>query len=135
MKKTSFLYAIAISLAMAFLFSCSSPESRLTGRWITERVDAEIDSVKANLESVDRAIASTHTTKFVLNEDHTMALSIDGFTHDAFWTYNNKTDIISFRLDADKFGDPIELGIYQDDRIVYTSKVKHGSITAVYVKE
>jgi hypothetical protein len=135
MKTTAFLYSIVIALALAFLFSCSSPEARLTGRWTTERVDAEIDSVKANLESVDRAIASTRTTKFVLNEDHTMALSIDGFTHEAFWTYDNKTGIISFRLDADKFGDPIELGTYEDGRIVYTSKVKHGSITAVYVKE
>jgi hypothetical protein len=63
-----------------------------------------------------------------------MALSIDGYTTDAFWRYNSDTKTVFFHLE-NNIGNEIELGILEGDNIVYTSKVKYGTITAVYVKE
>lgn len=128
------LMAIAV-LAGFFIISCGSAEDRLTGTWITESVTARVDSTKAKLSSIDQAIASTKTTRFILNEDHTMALTIDGYTTDAFWTYHSDRNMVSFRLAAEVLEDEIELGKMEGDKIVYTSSVKHGTITAVYVKE
>ncbi|MCD4725061.1 MAG: hypothetical protein K8R63_09495 [Bacteroidales bacterium] len=125
----------AVIFAGFIITSCTSAEDRLPGTWITESVVAKVDSSKANLVSIDQNIASTKTTKFILNEDHTMALSIDAYTTDAIWSYNSDSGIISFRLDASQVGDAIELGKLEGDKIVYTSSVKHGTLTAVYVKE
>jgi hypothetical protein len=124
----------AVIFAGFIITSCTSAEDRLPGTWIIESVVAKVDSSKANLASIDHSIASTKTTKFILNEDHTMALSIDAYTTDAIWTYNSDSGIISFRLDAN-VGDAIELGKLEGNKIVYTSSVKHGTLTAVYVKE
>ena len=125
----------AVIFAGLIITSCTSAEDRLPGTWVTESVVAKVDSSKANLASIDQSIASTKTTKFILNEDHTMALSIDTYTTDAIWTYNSDNGMISFRLEADKVGDAIELGKIEGGKIVYTSSVKHGTLTAVYVKE
>jgi hypothetical protein len=136
MKKINFISIIVLALfAGLFVVSCGSAEDKLIGSWATESVTAKVDSTKANLAVIDQTIASTKTTRFVLNEDHTMALSIDGYTTDAFWTYNPDNDRISFRLEAEALEDAIELGKLEGDKIIYTSGVKHGTITAVYVKE
>ena len=128
------IYLAAVIFAGFIITSCSSPEDRIPGTWITESVIVKVDSSKANLASIDQNIASTKTTKFILNEDHTMALSIDAYTTDAIWAYDSDSDIISFRLDVDA-GDAIELGKLEGGKIVYTSSMKHGTLTAVYVKE
>ena len=93
-----------------------------------------MDSSQANLASIDHAIASSKTTKFTLNEDHSMSLIIDGYTTDAFWAYESNEGMLTFRMDAE-FGEPITLGKLDGNKIVYTSDVKHGTITAIYVKE
>ena len=136
MKRTSIFIALATGLMALFLLAaCGSTEDRLTGTWITESATAEVDSSMANLQSIDKVIASTKTTTFVLNEDYTMTLTIDGYSTDAFWTYNEDDGMVSFRLESDPLDDAMELGKYEDGKIIYTSKVKHGSITAVYMKE
>jgi hypothetical protein len=132
--RISILIIIA-GIAGLFIISCGSTEDKLVGTWVTESVVANVDSSLANLSSIDQNIASTKTTKFILNEDHSMALSIDGYTTDAFWTYNNDNDRLSFRLEAEVLNDAIELGKFDGKKIIYTSSVKHGTITAVYVKE
>jgi hypothetical protein len=136
MKKNRIVSIIVLALfAGLFIISCGSAEDKLIGSWAVESVTTKIDSTKANLAVIDQTIASTKTTRFVLNEDHTMALSIDGYTTDAFWTYNADNDRLSFRLEAEALNDAIELGKFDGDKIVYTSSVKHGTITAVYIKE
>jgi hypothetical protein len=136
MKKKRTLSIIVLALfAGLFVASCGSAEDKLIGSWVTESVTANVDSTRANLSVIDQTIASTRTTRFVLNEDHSMALSIDGYTTDAFWTYNEDNDRISFRLEADALDDAIELGKLEGSKIIYNSSVKHGTITAVYVKE
>lgn len=119
----------------ALIVSCGSTEDRLVGTWVTESVTAKVDSSKANLPSIDQSIASTKSTTFILNEDRTMALTIDGYTTDAYWTYDSDDNMISFRLKKEVLTGAIDLGKYKDGKIVYTSSVKHGTITAVYVKE
>jgi hypothetical protein len=136
MKRNRTVSVIALALfAGLFIASCGSAEDKLIGSWITESVTAKVDSTKANLAVIDQTIASTKTTRFVLNEDHSMALSIDGYTTDAFWTFNEDNDRLSFRLEADALDDAIELGKLEGNKIIYNSSVKHGTITAVYVKE
>ncbi|MEN8223942.1 MAG: hypothetical protein ABFS05_01165 [Bacteroidota bacterium] len=131
-KRSSILLILIFTTYI--LSSCGSAEDKIPGSWITESVTASVDSSQANLASIDMAIASTKTTKFTLNEDHTMTLSIDGYQSEAFWAYHSEDGDISFRMDAE-LGDPIELGKLEGNKIIYTSSVKHGSITAVYVKE
>ncbi len=126
---------IMVFFAGLIIVSCGSSEDKLIGTWTTESVTATVDSTQANLHSIDQAIASTKSTIFILNKDHSMALSIDGYTTEAFWTYNSDNDRVSFRLGADELDKLIELGKLDGDKIVYTSSVKHGTITAVYVKE
>ena len=134
MKIIRQLSVIAVITFTAFVISsCGSAESKLPGNWITEEVTVSVDSSKANLVSIDNAIASSKTTKFTLHEDHSMTLTIDGYTTEAFWSINSE-GVISFRMDSD-IDDPIELGKHEGNKIVYTSNVKHGSITAIYVKE
>ena len=136
MKKYRTISIVVLALfAGLFIISCGSAEDKLIGSWKTESVTAKVDSTKANLAVIDQTIASTKTTRFVLNEDHSMALSIDGYTTDAFWTYNADNDRVSFRLEADALTEAIELGKLDGDKIIYTSSVKHGTITAVYVKD
>jgi len=126
---------VFVILAGLFIISCGSAEDKLVGTWVTESVTARVDSSKANLPSIDQTIVSTKSTRFILNEDHSMALSIDGYTTDAFWTFNADNDRLSFRLEKEALNDAIELGKFDGDKIVYTSSVKHGTITAVYIKE
>lgn len=126
---------VFIALAGLFIISCGSTEDKLIGTWVTESVVANVDTSLANMESIDLNIASTKTTRFILNEDHSMSLSIDGYTTDAFWTFNSDNDRVSFRLEADGLDNAIELGKFNSGKIIYTSSVKHGTITAVYVKE
>ena len=136
MKNTRIVLIIAFAaIAGFFIASCGSAEDKLAGTWVTESVSAKVDSTKANLQSIDQTIASTKTTRFILNEDHSMALSIDGYTTDAFWAFNADNDRVSFRLEADALDQSIELGKLEGDKIMYTSSVKHGIITVVYVKE
>lgn len=136
MKNLHNLFLAALVLIMGiFVVSCGSTEDKLVGTWVTEGVTAKVDSSKANLASIDQSIASTKTTTFILDEDHSMALTIDGYTTDAFWTYNPDDNMISFHMEKDFLSDAIDLGKYKDGKIVYTSSVKHGTITAVYVKE
>ena len=136
MKNTRIASVISIVIiAGLILASCGSTEEKLVGTWFTESVTATVDSSKANLASIDNAIASTKTTKFILNEDHSMALSIDGYTTDAFWTYDDENGTVSFRLEDNDIGEEINLGKVDGSKIVYNSSVKHGIITAVYVKE
>lgn len=122
-------------VAGLLIVSCGSAEDKLIGTWTTESVSTRVDSSNANLQSIDHTIASTKTTRFILNEDHSMSLSIDGYTTDAFWTYNSDNDRISFRLEADAMDDAIELGKLDGDKIKYVSSVKHGTITVFYIKE
>jgi len=136
MKKTHIIYLTAFAIiAGIFIIGCGSTEDKLVGTWVTESVTAKVDSSKANLPSIDQSIASTKTTTFILNEDHSMALTIDGYTTDAFWTFNADDNMLSFHMEKDFLADAIDLGKYKDGKIVYTSSVKHGTITAVYVKE
>ena len=130
-RQLSILAVIAFTTLV--ISSCGSAESKLPGKWITEEVTVSVDSSKANLASIDNAIASSKTTKFTLKEDHSMTLIIDGYTTEAFWSYDSE-GILTFRMDAE-LGDPIELGKLEGNKIVYTSKVKYGTITAIYVKE
>lgn len=136
MKKNRTVSIIFLALfAGLYIASCGSAEDKLIGSWVTESVTAQVDSTKANLAVIDQTIASTKTTRFVLKEDHSMALTIDGYTTDAFWTYNKENDRISFRLEANALDDAIELGKLEGNKIIYNSSVKHGTIKAVYVKE
>ena len=136
MKIVRILSIMALAVVAGLIIvSCGSAEDKLFGTWTTESVTARIDSSKANLQSIDQTIVSTKTTRFILNEDHSMALSIDGYSTDAFWTYNSDNDRISFRLEADAMDDAIELGKLDGDKIKYVSSVKHGTITVLYVKE
>ena len=96
MKSTRIASVISIVIiAGLILASCGSTEEKLVGTWFTESVTATVDSSKANLASIDNAIASTKTTKFILNEDHSMVLTIDGYTTDAFWTYDDDNGTVS----------------------------------------
>lgn len=134
----SSLFVFAVIFASILISSCGSPEDNIPGKWITESVEANIDSTRAsaaNLASVDRAVASAKTTTFTLKKDHSMVLSIDGYSSDAFWSYDEADGMITFLFEAGEVEDPIELGKLEGDRIVYTSSVKHGNITSVYVKE
>ena len=133
-KLTVSIIVLAMFAGM-IIVSCGSAEDKLIGSWKTESVSADVDSTKANLAVIDQTIASTKTTRFTLNEDHSMDLTIDGYTTSAFWTYNADNDRISFRLEADALDDAIELGKLDGNKIIYTSSVKHGTIKAVYVKE
>jgi hypothetical protein len=129
------LIILLVSFSAYMITSCSSGESSLPGTWITESVTVDVDSTLANMASIDQSIVTSKTTKFTLNEDHTMALSIGGYDTDAFWSFDSETDIVSFRLDDKEVGEAIELGKLDGGDIVYTSAVKHGTITAIYVKE
>jgi hypothetical protein len=136
MKKLRILSLAALAMILgALIVSCGSTEDRLVGTWVTESVTAKVDSSKANLASIDQSIASTRTTTFILNEDRSMALTIDGYTTDAYWTYNPDDNMLSFRLKKDVLTGAIDLGKYRDGKIVYTSSIKHGTITAVYIRE
>ena len=136
MKTIRFLsYFAVIIFAGLMIASCGSAESKLPGTWVTEDVTVSVDSSMANLASIDISIASSKTTTFTLNEDHSMSLSIDGYSTDAFWTYDSDKGIVSFRMEAESIDDPIELGKLDGNKIVYTSNVKHGTITAVYIKK
>ena len=111
MKNIRFLSLMAMVLIVAgFIASCGSPESRLPGTWVTLSASADIDSTKATVNTytvVDNALESALTTRFVLNEDHSMALSIDGFESDAFWAYDEETGMVSFRFEMEATGDAI----------------------------
>ena len=136
MKSIRFASLITFALVAGFfIISCGSAEDKLIGTWHTESVTTDIDSTKANLAVIDQTIVTTKTTRFVLNEDHSMALSIDGYTTDAFWTYDDENGTVSFRIGDNDTGEAINLGKVDGSKIVYNSSVKHGIITAIYVKE
>lgn len=139
MKTLQSISAVLAAFLIVFMISsCGSAEEKLPGSWKTESVTASIDSTQASaatLASIDKAVASAKTTVFTLKEDHSMELSIDGYTSKAFWSFNEDEKLITFLFDQQSKGQPIELGKLEGKKITYTSKVKNGTITAVYVKE
>jgi len=127
-----------IMLASFIISSCGPTEDKLIGSWSTESVVADIDSTKASpsqLAMIENAINSQKTVQFVLNEDHSMTLTIDGYKSEAIWTFDKTENKISFRFDKTSVGDAIELGRYEGGEIIYTSDVIHGMLTTVYIKE
>ena len=127
-----------IILATFIISSCGPTEDKLIGSWTTESVVADIDSTMATpseLAKIEHAINSQKTVQFVLNEDHSMTLTIDGYKSEAIWSFNNSDDIVSFRFENASVGDNIELGKYESGNIIYTSEVIHGMLTTVYIKE
>jgi len=139
MKNIRLASFLAIIIFTGLLIaSCGSTEEKLIGTWTTESVSVSIDSTKASpsqLASIEKAIASAKTTTFILNEDHTMSLKIDGFNSDAYWSFNKENNMVSLRFEEEYQGAAIELGKYVSGDIVYTSDVIHGTLTSVYVKE
>ena len=139
MKIFRALFIVFAALSANLLISsCGAPEDNIPGQWITESVEANIDSTKASaasLASIDKAVATAKTTTFTLKEDHSMVLTIDGYRSEAFWSYDEEDGMITFLFEAGKVENPIELGKLEGDKIIYTSSVKHGNITSVYVKE
>lgn len=126
---------IALVLSVMVFFSCSSPEKKLVGTWITDDVSVSVDSTRANLASLDATIASTRNMTFTLNDDHSMTLVIDGYTTNAFWLYNENTGVVTYRLKQEFGQDEYELGTLEGDRIISSSKLKHGTLTSVHKKD
>ena len=136
MKTTHFLsFCMAICIALLALFSCSSPENKLIGNWVTESVSVSVDSAKAYLPGVDATIASTKAMTFTLHDDHTMTLDIDGYITNAFWLYDKDTKMVSYRLKEEFEQDEYNIGKLEDGKIINNSKLKYGTITSVHVKD
>lgn len=131
----SSLIITLITILAYSITSCSFSESDLPGTWITKSVTAEVDSTQANLSSIDQSIASEKTTRIILNADSTMALKIDEALFEGFWIYNSETEIISCWLGKSRLNSSFELGSLKGSEIIKVTKLDHGSITAVYVKE
>lgn len=125
-------------LAAIIISSCGPTEDKLIGSWSAESVVADIDSTQASpsqLAMIEHAINSQKTVHFVLNEDHSMTLTIDGYQSEGIWSFDKGENKVSFRFDKTSVGDAIELGKYDGGDIVYTSEVIHGMLTTVYTKE
>lgn len=136
MKTSQFLsFYVAIFVAILIVSSCSSPENKLSGNWVTESVSVSVDSAKANLPSVDATIAMTKAMTFTLNDDHTMTLIIDGYTTNAYWLYDKDTKMVSYRLKEEFEQDEYDLGKLEGNKIVNKSDLRYGSITSVHVKD
>jgi hypothetical protein len=134
----SLIIVFVLTSASLLFFSCGSPEDNIPGKWITESVEASIDSTKASaseMASIDKAVATAKTTTFTLRKDNSMILIIDGYRSEAFWSYDEVDGMITFLFEAGEVENPIELGKLDGDKIIYTSSIKHGNITSVYVKE
>ncbi len=120
-------------LALVFLSSCRSPESKLIGNWKVS--DVKTDFGKTQLPPVLEAhiVAEQKKISFRIINDSVMVLILDNNTHEAKWKMDKQHNI-SYYFTTQP-GLVYKLGKWNDNEIVTDTKMPLGKLVVTYEKK
>lgn len=124
-----FLAALTITI-----FSCNSPENKLTGTWKVADVETYFDESNMTPAMVSQVVEMQKETFFKILNDSVIIIMSNNNTHEAKWRLDEESGTISYYFDSTPAINN-ELGKLTDDKIVSESEVAIGKMVITYAKE
>ena len=121
-------------IALFWLASCSSPESKLIGTWKVQDVETNFDEQSVSPEMLSQVIDMQKQTYFRILNDSTMAIISNDNTHEAKWVLNPDDNTITFFFEGMETT-PNTLGKYADAMIISETNTPLGKMVIFYGKE
>ncbi len=128
------IFVAAVSIALVWLVSCSSPESKLVGIWKVKNVEANFDEQKVSPEMLNQVIEMQKQTYFRILNDSVMIIISNDNSHEAKWKFNQEDNSVIFFFEGMETS-PTKLGVYLDQEIVSETNTPLGKLTVFYGKE
>ncbi len=125
---------VGLAIALVWLASCSSPESKLIGTWKVNDVETNFDEQSVSPEMLKQVIDMQKQTYFRILNDSTMAIISNDNTHEATWILNTDDNTITFFFEGMETT-PNKLGKYTDSKIISETNTPLGKMIIYYGKE
>lgn len=123
-----------LGLALVWLISCSSPESKLIGTWKVADVETDFNEQSYSPEMLSQVIDMQKQTYFRIINDSVMAIISNDNTHEAKWLLNPDDNTITFFFEGMETT-PNTLGVYSDSKIKSETNTPIGKMVIYYGKE
>lgn len=132
-KRNTILGIVAIALLSIFCACNSTPESKLKGKWIAEKVNVNFDEMKSSVEMINQVAETEKKTVLEFVNDSTLDISDGAVTHRTIFELTADGKIF-YRFEN---GLPTmqELGIYQENTITTNSSTPLGTIEVIFKKK
>jgi hypothetical protein len=128
------IWIVVTGVALVWLASCSSPESKLIGTWKVSDVETNFDEQSVSPEMLKQVIDMQKQTYFRIINDSTMAIITNDNTHEAKWILNPDDNTISFFFKGMETT-PNKLGKFSDSKIISETSTPLGKMIIYYGKE
>lgn len=128
------IWIVVMGVALVWLVSCSSPESKLIGTWKVKDVETNFDEQSVSPEMLKQVIEMQKQTYFRIINDSTMAIITNDNTHEAKWILNPDDNTITFFFDGMETT-PNKLGKFSDSGIISETNTPLGKMIIYYGKE
>ena len=116
------------------VFSCNSPESKLSGTWKVTNVETHFDENSMTPAMVSQVVEMQKETFFkILNDSVIIIMSSDN-THEAKWSFDEESGIISYYFETTP-STKNELGTLINGNIIAESEAPIGKMVITYAKE
>ena len=129
MKKLLFMAVMAI----VFLSSCNSPESKLIGTWKVTDVKTDFGKTQLPPEIIAHIVAEQKKISFRIINDSVMVLMLDNNTHEAKWKMDKQYNISYYFTSQPRLVN--KLGKWNGNEIVSESKMPLGKLVVTYEKK
>jgi hypothetical protein len=135
MKNHKQILLFGFFILFSFATSCSSgTKNKMIGTWRAADVQAEFDEQRFTPEMLEQVIHMEKQVFFKFLNDSMMSINTLDLTNQAYWYFDEKTGVISYRF-TDAGSALNELGIFKNDRIIAESQTVLGKLTIVYAKD
>jgi len=125
---------IFLAVLLITMFSCRSPESKLTGTWKVVDVETHFDENSMTPAMISQVVEMQKETFFkILNDSVIIIMSSDN-THEAKWSFNENSSTISYYFDSTPVNKNV-LGKLINGKIVSESEAPIGKMVITYGKE
>jgi hypothetical protein len=127
--------ALMLSAMVIIMVSCGSGTGKkLIGTWKVSDVQTDFDETKVTPEMLRQVVDMQKQTYFRILNDSALVIISNKNTHEAKWTFDNKTQTITYFFKGMESRGNV-LGTYTEGNIVNQSKTALGNMTVTYSKE
>ena len=131
-EKMKKLLLVAV-MAIVFLGSCRSPESKLIGDWKVTDVKTDFGKMQLPPALEAHIVAEQKKISFRIINDSVMVLMLDNNTHEAKWKMDKQHNISYYFTSQPRFVN--RLGKWNGNEIVSDSKIPLGKLVVIYEKK
>lgn len=121
---------LSILLVLSAMFSCSSPDFSLQGRWIVERVNFDFDERRNTPEMISQFGSEESKDELIFKNDSVVYISMLDYNGDYQYMMNENSEIFL----KDK-ADVNRLGFLKDNKIYSEHNTAIGKMRITFIKE